>query len=164
MNILSSPTELPSLRLNAMPHQKSRPVWLNKVLMSSISNGHPTLKSWCWTTLLFDAISYFAPHAASSVSSRFRILIIRKILHSNQICLSQSVSSVSKRIRMLSTQKILFNNQIFLLQSVPSESRQIRVLITRKTLCSNCVYLLQSDSLAAVNAVHQHTFPYAEQT
>ena len=114
--------------------------------MSSISNGHPTLKSWCWATLLFDAIFYFVLHTASSVSRRFRMLSIRKILHNNQICLLQSMSSAIKRIRMLSTRKILFNNQICLLQSVSSESRCFRMLSIRKTLFRIQIFLLRSFS------------------
>ena len=102
--------------------------------MSSNNNRHPTAKSLCWTMFLFIATSLFVLHMTSSVSRMFRVLSIRKTLHSSQIYLLQSMSSVRRKNCMMSIRKTLHSNQIYLRQSMPPVSRCFRMLSIRKTL------------------------------
>ena len=120
--------------------KNSRNVWLNQILMPSINNSHPTLKSWCLATFLFLALILFVLHTALSTSRRFCKLSMRKTSPKSQIYLLQ----LSRQFRMLSTRKTFHSNQIYLLQSMPSASRQIRMLSIRKTLFRMQIFLLRS--------------------
>ena len=127
-------------------HQNSRTVWLNQILMLSINNGHPTVKSWYWAIFSFRAISLFVLHKAPSVSRQFCTLSIRKsctvvkLIYCNQYRLWAGDFVCWAYVKLCTTIRFICRGQC-------------RMLSIRKNLFRIQIYLLQLDLFAAINVV-----------